>query len=421
MEQMEKMNVFKNVKRSTNTITFQLSPTHVSYANTLRRLCMTHVESVGFRADIKEDGSTTDVEVLANSTPMTNEMLAHRIGLVPIHIKSPLEWDPEKYTFVLNKTNETEEFMDIYASDFQILERRGEDEVMVSASSFFKPHEVTRQTCLLAVLKPMMPGAKPEEIRIKAKATLGIGRENARFIPTAQCAYAYTRDTDPIHEKKIMDDWLVRVKKIDPAVLETDPKRKEILEREFKTLEINRCFLKNEKGEPHSFDFTIESVGVLDPEYIVLRACEKGIELCKKYSEENLGGDVIVQRADTQLSGWDFIFQKQDHTLGHLVQAWIDENLVDRGEVNYVGYDIPHPLRDEMVIRIGVSDGEEATARKALRTAMIACQGMFQSWRDQFASIVQPAQARPVQTTQATARPKVVIRRPTQPAKDAKE
>jgi DNA-directed RNA polymerase subunit L len=77
-----------------------------------------------------------------------------------------------------------------------------------------------------------------------------------------------------------------------------------------------------------------------------------------------------------------------------LVQAWIDEHLIDSGEVTFVGYDIPHPLRDEMVIRIGVPDAEtDQSARKAIQKAMVACEAMFQTWRSQWAAIVQPASA----------------------------
>lgn len=408
--------VFQNLRRTrVNTLEFTLAPTHYSYANTLRRLCMTYVESVGFRADMKDDGSTTDVQVLANSTPMTNEMLAHRIGLVPIHIPQPLEFDGKKYLFVLNKVNDTDRAIDVFAHDFQVKEVRGEEEIAIPSSTFFPPNPVTQQTCLVAVLKPLMPGGKPEEIRIHAKASVGIGRENARFIPTAQCAYSYTKDTDPLAIQKAFQSWLRETKMIDPATIEADAAKKAPLEREFNTLQVNRCFLKDAKGEPYSFDFTVESVGVLSPEYIVMRACEKGAELCKQYSSENLGDDVVIQRVEGQLLGWDFIFQRQDWTLGNLIQTWIDANLIDIGEVNFCGCDIPHPLRDEMVIRIGVADGEEATARRALRQAMMACEAMFQSWRDQLARTLQ--QAQPQQQARTQTVPKTVkrpvIQRPT--------
>ena len=389
--------VFKNYQSSRsvrpNTIQFQLAPTHVSYANTLRRLCMTSVETVGFRADIQDNGSTTDVEILANSTPMTNEMLAHRVGLLHIHVKDPLKWNSDDVTFILDKTNTTDHAIDVTASDFLIVKKGadGMDMQPESAAQFFPPNPTTGDTALLAVLKPLVPGGKPEEIRIKAKATVGSGRDDPRFIPTCQCAYAYTRDSSPEAVKKVFDAWVERSKKLNPASLETEPEKKGILMKEFNTLEINRCFLKDEQGEPYSFDFTVESVGVLSPEYIVLRACEAGAKLCERFANDSLPNDVIVQVADCRLRAIDFFFQKQDYTLGNLIQAWLDQHMVGQGDITFAGCDIPHPLRDEMVLRIGVAgDNPEATARSALKQAMTACQAMFTAWRDQWSSIVIP-------------------------------
>ena len=76
---------FTNVKKSNfdRTYTFTLSPLHVTYANTLRRLILTGVETIAFRSDMTTLGTTTDVLVKRNDTPMTNEMLADRIGGIP--------------------------------------------------------------------------------------------------------------------------------------------------------------------------------------------------------------------------------------------------------------------------------------------------------------------------------------------------
>ena len=104
----KEVNVFHNpVNVDPLTITFQLQPTHVSYANTLRRAILTEVETVGFRSDIKEDGSTSDVTVMKNTTPMTNEMLADRIGLLPVWAENPLTWDPEEFTFHLRAESDS--------------------------------------------------------------------------------------------------------------------------------------------------------------------------------------------------------------------------------------------------------------------------------------------------------------------------
>ena len=404
--------VFNNIDKSrVNTLTFQLNPTHVAYANTLRRLCMTSVKLVGFNSDIREDGSTTDVKVIANSTPMTNEMLAHRIGLLPFHEESPLTWDADKYEFSLNVTNETNTTRDVTASDIVVKEKTGDAMVAIPSSRFFKPHPLTRETCLIAVLKPLLPGGKPEEVCFTAKATVGTGRENARWIPTSQCTYSYSLDKNPENQEAVFNEWLDRSKKIrDPAGLkEKEPEKRKSLWKEFETLEINRCYLKNEKGEPESFDFTIESAGVLSPEYIVEQACENGASMCKRYSSDNIPDDVVINAADGRIRGWDFIFQRQDHTLGNCIQSWLDENLVGKGEITFAGYDVPHPLRDEMVIRIGCQDGEEKTARDALRNAMISCGTMFTNWREQWTAVTRGSA--PTAPGAATVKkPKVIFR-----------
>lgn len=406
--------VFQDINKSVlNTIKFRLAPTHVAYANTLRRLCMTSVKSVGFNADIREDGSTSDVKIISNSTPMTHEMLAHRIGLIPFHEESPLSWNPDNFEFALNVVNESNTTRDVTASDIVVKEKVGDNLVPVPSSRFFKPHPLTRDTCLIAVLKPLLPGGKPEEVCFTAKATVGTGRDNARWIPTTQCAYSYTLDKTPETQEAVFNEWLGRSKKInDPSGLkEKEPEKRASLWKEFQTLEINRCYLKNAGGEPESFDFTIETVGVLSPEYIIDQACESGSVMCKRYSSDNLPDDVVVNAADGRIRGWDFIFQRQDHTLGNCIQSWLDENLVGKGEINFAGYDVPHPLRDEMVIRIGCEDGEEKTARNALRMAMIACGTMFTNWREQWSSLTRSTPAG-VTTGTAASRKVKVIQRP---------
>jgi DNA-directed RNA polymerase alpha subunit len=76
--------VFRNfTQTSRNVLQFQLAPTDVAYANAIRRVVLTEVESVAFRSEILEDGTTSGIKILKNSTPMSNEMLAHRIGLLP--------------------------------------------------------------------------------------------------------------------------------------------------------------------------------------------------------------------------------------------------------------------------------------------------------------------------------------------------
>jgi DNA-directed RNA polymerase subunit L len=369
-----------------------MEPTLVGYANTLRRTMITDVETIAFRSDITENGSTSDITIVKNSTPLSNEMLAHRIGLIPIHVENPLDWKPEEYSFSLKVSNESSDPLDVVAGDIQVLKNRGAEEepLLVPNVQFFHPDPVTHDTALLTVLKGKLASQEPETVEFTATATLGTGRENAAFMPvTSRCAYGYSRDDDPERKKEIFTLWLTKHKKVSPSELEANPTRKAELEREFETMEVQRCYKIDERGEPYSFDFIVESVGVLPPSYIVARALEILQAKMLRYASIDSGDlpeQLKVLPADARMKGFDFVFQKEDHTLGNLLQTWMEQNLVDTEEITFVGYKVPHPLRDEMLLRVGVDSGKDVDARAAVAKAARECAQMFKNWSGQWAS-----------------------------------
>jgi DNA-directed RNA polymerase subunit L len=110
----------------------------------------------------------------------------------------------------------------------------------------------------------------------------------------------------------------------------------------------------------------------------------------------DLPENIKIQPADARMKGFDIILQGEDHTLGNLMQTWMDENMIDKEEITYVGYKLPHPLRDEMVFRVGVEDGQEITARAMFARAARACATMFGKWREDWASATGTVVAAPV-------------------------
>jgi DNA-directed RNA polymerase subunit L/DNA-directed RNA polymerase alpha subunit len=426
---------FENLRTvDERTLAFTLSPIHVTYANTLRRLILTGVETVAFRADMTSTGATTDVAVKRNDTPMTNEMLADRIGLLPIHIQDPLAWKADNYVFTLKVAGSKDNTTYVKAGDFKVYEvkpmvggaggnnnganagngsvnennnNENENEnnsnenngtatsnvnednlVAVPTEKFFPSNPITRDTCLIATLQP---GSGPTQqfIEIRAKATKGTGREHARFSPVSQCSYEYTPDSDPQRIQEMFATWLNVAKKA--GGVDKGSERYNELLREFNTMQVKRCYKINEKNEPFSYDFTVETAGVLSVNYIVERACEVGENMCSRYvniHQGELPAEMTVSAADARIIGFDFLIRGHDHTLGNLLQTWLVENHIQSEatpKITFAGYCVPHPLRDEMVLRIGVEDGEEATARLALATAAKGCVEMFQklraSWR----------------------------------------
>lgn len=385
-------------KDDDNMITFQVKDTLVSYVNTLRRMILTGVESVAFNSKMNEQGKTTDVDIRVNTTPMTNEMLADRIGLIPLHIENPEDWNPDRYVFRLKVSNEEPTTMTVTAADIGVYRvgKPGDTDILdVEAhKQIFRPDPITGDQPIIAVLKGKQPNTAAQSIEFVARATVGTGREHIRWSPVCQASYGYSIDTNEERQREFFERWLENTKKLSLSKLNEDTEKKEAMIREFQTMEVQRCFKVNEKGEPISFDFMVESIGTLPVETIIERALYNLEKKCSLYSGE-LPDTVRVQPADARMKGFDFLFPGEDHTLGNLLQSWMEANLMDSKEITFVGYKVPHPLRDEMVVRVGVDfpedpelDGKETTARNAIAKASAECAIMFRTWREDWNRLV---------------------------------
>jgi DNA-directed RNA polymerase subunit L len=337
-------------------------------------------------------------------------MLADRIGLVPIRWNSAKHGAPADYMFKLNVKNTTDRLLDVTSSDITAVRLVGKDgkeeDIPKDSMDFFDAG------ILLTVLKPYRANHEPQEIEFTAKASIGIGKEHARFIPVSQCAYRYTRDTNPQRQEELMLKWAKSMNKItgEEAAKPTDisEEKRALLRKEYETMEIDRCYLTDLKtGEANSFDFTVETIGTVDARQIIDEAVKKAQELCQRYTSftrempRNLKPPVACSN---RLEGWDFTFTVPeryvdntvtkedvhrehildllscDHTLGNLFQTYVDENLFGQNSVTYIGYNVPHPLRNEMVLRIGIHEGDQANARKTIEQAAQGCLKMFTDW-----------------------------------------
>ena len=391
-----------------NTLTFQIKDTDVAYVNTLRRMILTGVETLAFNSKMNETGATTDVLILANTTPMTNEMLADRIGLLPIFINqevwNPEGWNKDEFEFRLSMENDTDHTMPVKAEHIEVFKKGRADEGYIKYApgnkEFFLADPITNDTCLLAVLKAKQPNTAPQKIEFVARASVGTGNQHIRWCPVSQCSYSYTIDTDEERQQQFFQRWLENNKKISLDSLNDEAGKKEAMIREFQSMEVQRCYKVNEKGEPNSFDFVVESIGTLPIFPIVERALLNIEKKCTKYSGE-LPNDVRVVPADARMKGFDFYFPNEDHTLGNLFQAYMEANQMETNEISYVGYKVPHPLRAEMVLRVGVDfptdkarDGKQTVARAAISRAAAGCALMFRRWREDWIQ----AKLRPIGT-----------------------
>ena len=374
---------------------FRLSPANTTIANTLRRQILVGVPSVGFRTEPYE---ASEVEIMRNTTPLVNEMLAHRIGMIPI-TADPHTFDPARYTFVIDKENDGKAIIPIHASDFTVFEKDPANPLdegrIVPTNTFFPPDPLTGDTCLITILRPQWnPIAPHEHLTLKARAAISTGAENSRWSPVSQCSFENTLDENEERRSAMFTTWLATTKKINEPSTLGDERLAE-LRREYNTMEVQRCFLVNDAGEPYDFTFYIESVGTRSVPDCVRDGIQSCIDMLTKYQDVDgvIPDNVAIQPGDARFPCVDFIFRGEGHTLGNLLQHYLVTQHVEGAEeprITYAGYKVPHPLKAEMFVRVGVSneigdpEAEQQTARlavaKVCRSLKAYFKEMLASW-----------------------------------------
>jgi DNA-directed RNA polymerase subunit L len=373
--------------------TFRVSPVHVTTVNALRRQILAAIPTVGFKTEPPE---ASDVHITTNTTPLVNEMLMHRIGMIPIAVEDLSTFNPDDYEFRLNIENIGKSLVNVSAADFTVVKTSTPEqpESVLATQDYFPVDPITGKTPLITVLRPRYNLDSPSErLVIRAKASVGTGRDNMRYSAVAQCSYEYTLDQDKSRQNGMFLHWLATSKKV-PDSTKITPERLGELRREFDCLEVQRCYLQNAKGEPYDFIFHIESVGVYSCPRIVelgLRACE---DIVTPYTTlntdmvENITISTPANRmavADTEDAVYEFTFRKEEHTLGNLLQTFLVERHVEGTEqprIKYAGYKIPHPLKQEMVLIVAPLDGNVMSARGAIASVCKFLKAYFADARD---------------------------------------
>jgi len=353
---------------------FTLYNTSTTVANTLRRAILTATRSVSFRANLTNP-SDSGITITKNNSAVFNEMLAHRLTLLPVAL--PTTENLADYTFTLHVVNDTRTVKHVTAQDFTIT-KGGEP---ISSKSVFPADPITGQASLLVSLRPRWNPEQPaEEIELMARPVVGTGREHMGFSPVSQCSFMNTINLDPVAQDTHYAEWLLAFKN-----WVADPSHRQ----EWENMSIQRCFLKGEDGEPNSFDFTVESVGIRPVKEIVTEGIQAVIALVSEYAENPR---ITFTDTNSRMNGVDVIFENQDHTLGNLLQVIITDLYLSDARspdthVNYVGYKVPHPLHKYMTLRIGfikdTADMEglaRAVVMRAATEAKIIFEKLAEAW-----------------------------------------
>jgi len=286
------------VKNEDLNLEFDLIGCQPSIANAIRRLLLSDVPTMAIEK----------VHIYQNTSILQDEVLAHRLGLIPLKAHPLLfTWKPEdspdegteedtlefelqlkcrwKDGSVAGDGNSVDNYVDsnVYTKHIKWLPKGNQAEKMTD------PGPVEDDI----LINKLRPG---HEMDIRVFAVKGVGRDHAKFSPVATAFYRLLPSITIT--KDIFDNDAVRFQKcFSPGVIELEPTDDGRKKAVVKNARYDTCSrnvyryddLKNcvelEKVKDH-FIFNIESTGALKPTEMVPMAIDILLEKCNLYLKE---------------------------------------------------------------------------------------------------------------------------------------
>ena len=282
------------VRYEGNELEFDMIGVHPALANAYRRLMLSEVPSMAIEK----------VHILNNTSIIQDEVLAHRLGLIP------LKADPRLFEY---KSEDTEEGTEHDTLEFELkvkCTRRKDVRDSANFDTIYKNHKVHsgqikwipkgKQSQLYTeedvacihddiLITQLRPG---HELDLKLFAVKGIGKDHAKFSPVSTAYYRLLPEIKLNREVVGKEAFLLQ-KCFSPGVIGIDENDSAYV----KDARYDTCS-RNVYRYPQLADavtmsrirdhfiFTVESVGALKPDVIFLEAVKELKKKCRQLIDE---------------------------------------------------------------------------------------------------------------------------------------
>ena len=322
---------------------FEINNIDLAIINGIRRVILTDIPIPGIIGE-KLENDDPSVDILINNGALHNEIIIHRIGLIPICLKED-EIDDYKDNSIhieLNVKNTTNKTLDVRTSDItatrETATRNTTNITKEELATIFPANKISGDHILITRLRT------GEHLHFKAKVVKRTGRDNASFNPVSLSNFSYIQDPK-----------------------EAD-KKTNILDKE-------RSYYKNKYGDAVRFKFDIESINHnIGPKYLVSKSLDiimNKLELLRRELNNEpavaAATKVKIQQFQDIAGTYEFIIEDEDDTLGNIIQSYIHNHFIrennkykDKISCTYIGYICPHPLKSLMILRISLEDASGA-------------------------------------------------------------
>lgn len=359
---------------------FRVSGIHLSVANSLRRAITSEVPTVGF---ICEPYKYSTIKVTKNTTNVNDQMIAKQLSLVPINVVHPDKFNVDDYEFIIDENNSTNSIKYVTTEHIKIKRISTNTFLnMTDLRSLIPPDPLTGNFIPIVTLMPKyrtlvhqndpaMENAIGEAIQVSVRDVItiqitakcivsnGRGEGISHFSPATTATYGYTIDSEAA---KLAENEYIEETRQKAMSAGLTPMSEEKLHNRFNINMVQRIYIKDEYGDPISFNFRVESIGIIPPLVIVERAAQALVSMVEEFiSNLRVGASDaidIVPITTRGANGFNIKIINRDDTLGNLLMSWLSRQFSDYAlpaeerQLEFVGYHRTHPMLNHVNIEI---------------------------------------------------------------------
>lgn len=342
--------IVKYTSDENDILSFTLSNTNVSIANSIRRTILSEIDLIVFKPFPYENENCTFYQ---NTTRLNNEILKQRLACIPIHIKDIQTFPINNYILVVKKENSTDIPLVLTTEDFQIKDIVTDKYLpKQTVNEIFPPNSYTNNYIDFVRLKPKANNEQlGDVIYFTCKFSIGNAKEDGMYNAVSCCSYKYTVDTKLQDEalNKMQQQWKDEGKNKEEIKLES---------QNWKLLDGMRCVKQN------SFDFIVESIGIFSNKELVEKACLILIEKFKFLQSLNNTDKLLIEPSmDTLSNSYIITLENEDYTIGKTLE-YLLYKYYESGLLTFCGFQKIHPHHTYSVIKLAYKNATDISLIK---------------------------------------------------------
>ena len=326
---------------SPKSLKFELHYANLEVANALRRVILAEVPTIAPKYDQYnlENPLLNDVFIKKNTTVLHDQIMGHRISMLPIHMGRDAITSHERddFKFVLNVTNEGSVPMNVTTKDIVVFDRDGSPLNDMQRDLLFPPDAVTLDHPIIARLKP-----NGDTFNCEFYGRRGVARDNARWCAASTCAF-----------QNVVDDSLA-LRDLEQKIAAMKNGEETDIREQHHSIDRHRCFKVDPMGDPAEIAFHIESECGMTSAEIVISAFDVIIGKLVDFPNK-----IKIDKSHPEDPSFFMVtLSDEDHSMGNMYQAMCYRLFPD---IEYIGYYMPHPLERNIVLKIklGKDSGEK--------------------------------------------------------------